>query len=72
MIEFDSDAGPIQCTMQQYIDAKTKDLREFGYPDLTKEHVEQQLQYVLEGRRPLDVIGHFIKGDNPKEIKESE
>jgi len=69
MIEFECNENTVRCTMQQYIDAKTKDLREFGYSNLTPEHVEQQLQYVLEGRKPLDVIGNFIEGDNPKEME---
>ena len=68
MIEFESNDSTVRCTRQEYIAAKTKDLQEFGYPDLTEEHVSTQLEYVLTGQRPLDIIGHFIDSDNPEEL----
>lgn len=67
MIEFESNDITIRATRQQYIEAKTKDLQEFGYPHLTQAHVETQLEYVLTGRRPLDIIGSFIESDSVKE-----
>ena len=68
MIEFESNESTIRATIQQYVEAKTKDLQEFGYPDLTQEHVRTQLEYVLTSRRPIDIIGSFIEADNVKEV----
>jgi hypothetical protein len=45
-----------------YVAAKTKDLREYGYSGLTEDAVSEQLLKVLEGEKP-DVIGMFIKND---------
>jgi len=69
MIEFENNDNMGRCTRQEYIEAKTKDLQEFGYPNLTQKHVEIQLEYVLMGRMPIDVIGHFIAGDNVREVE---
>lgn len=59
-----------------YIKAKTKQLREFGYPTLTEKAVADQLDLVLAGKKVgtgLDVIGAFIEGDidfgTPKKTK---
>jgi hypothetical protein len=49
-----------------YIAAKTKQLREFGYADLSEKAVADQLDLVLAGKKVgtgLDVIGGFIEGD---------
>jgi len=69
MIEVESNKNAIRCTIQQYIDAKTKDLREFGYTNLDQKTVRKQLDLVLAGKPPTDVIGHFIADDNPKEVE---
>lgn len=47
---------------EAYIVAKTKDLIEFGYTDLTNKTVEEQLEKVLKGEE-LSIIGKFIEGD---------
>lgn len=46
----------------EYIAAKTKDLREFGYMTLTEEAVSTQLERILAGKE-TDVIGAFMKDD---------
>lgn len=46
-----------------YVKAKTKDFREFGYPSLTEEEVSEQLDVVLSGKGTLTVIGHFMKDE---------
>ncbi len=55
---------------KDYIRAKTKDLIEFGYSDLTEEEVEHQLTKI-EGKETflnsLSVIGLFIQDDICKE-----
>lgn len=45
---------------EAYVKAKTKQLREFGYSDLSKEHVSEQVDAVLSGTS-LSVIGMFMK-----------
>lgn len=47
---------------QNYIDAKTRGLREFGYDTLAEGEVSEQLNQVLSGGN-LSVIGHFIMSD---------
>ena len=49
-----------------YIKAKTAQLKEFGYSDLTEQTVEGQLKLILSGK-PLNVIGKFIEDDIVKE-----
>lgn len=46
----------------EYIRQKTRDLRDFGYPNLTEDEVREQLEKVLKGEK-LNVIGMFIEGD---------
>lgn len=49
-----------------YVKAKTKQLREFGYTDLTEKTVDEQVTAVLEGKELMEgmtVIGGFIKGE---------
>lgn len=51
---------------EAYVKAKTKQLREFGYNDLTEEHVNEQVDAVLEGKKfgaGLTVIGVFMEGE---------
>jgi len=46
----------------KYIYAKTKDLQEFGYSQLTGDTVKEQLEKILNGEK-LSVIGQFMKDD---------
>lgn len=48
-----------------YIKAKTKDLIEFGYKNLTEEDLAEQLDKVLSNSpdSELNVIGFFVKSD---------
>ena len=56
--------GNIQsvCVMD-YVDAKTKDLKEFGYTSLTEESVTKSVKRILNREKLIDVIDHFIKDD---------
>lgn len=47
-----------------YIVAKTRQLREFGYGNLSEDEVRLQLDLVLAGKtEDLTVIGQFIQDD---------
>lgn len=51
---------------KHYVTAKTRQLREFGYKDLTEQEVDEQITAALEGKellKGLTVIGGFIKGE---------
>lgn len=55
---------------EDYVRAKTKALREFGYATLTEEETERQVQAVLDMKeltKGLDVIGHIMKDDIVKD-----
>lgn len=45
-----------------YVRAKTKQLREFGYSDLTEDHVSEQIDAILLDK-DLTVIGFFMKDE---------
>ena len=47
---------------KDYITAKTKALKEFGYTNLTEKEVAEQLDKILKGEK-LSVIGMFMEGD---------
>jgi hypothetical protein len=47
---------------KDYIKAKTKQLIEFGYPDLTEAEVRDQLVAISKGEE-LSVIGKFMEDD---------
>jgi hypothetical protein len=47
---------------KDYITAKTKALKEFGYTSLTEKEVSEQLDKILKGEE-LSVIGMFMKDD---------
>lgn len=53
-------------TIGQYVKAKTKALREFGYTSLTEAEVLKQLVRIKKGK-PLTVIGEFMKPDLKEE-----
>lgn len=57
-----SGRGNLLVNKEDYIRAKTGDLREFGYNDLTEEDVSAQLEAILAGEQ-LDIIGKFIEKD---------
>ena len=46
-----------------YIKAKTKDLIEFGFRGLTEDEVLDQVNKILDGYKPLSIIGHLCKKD---------
>jgi hypothetical protein len=46
----------------KYISAKTKELQEFGYTDLTEKTVAEQLEKMLK-KEKLNVIGMLIEKD---------
>lgn len=50
---------------KRYIQAKTKDLINFGYPDLTEATIEKELENLLAGGKWTDVVGGFIEADKP-------
>lgn len=45
-----------------YVRAKTRQLREFGYSNLTEDEVNTQITAILDGKL-LDVIGMFMKDE---------
>lgn len=45
-----------------YVTAKTKQLREFGYPRLLESEVSAQLDKIL-AKKPLNVTGKFMEDD---------
>jgi len=47
---------------EDYIVARTKDLKEFGYSSITENDVRSQLEKVFKGE-VLSVIGLFIEDD---------
>lgn len=50
----------------QYVRAKAKQLREFGYDNLTEADVDEQIDALLAGKPlggGLTVIGMFMKGE---------
>lgn len=49
-----------------YVAAKTKQLQEFGYPSLSEQHVNEQIDALLAGKtlsNGLTVIGGFMKDE---------
>lgn len=57
----DSDEQKLVST-EDYIRAKTKTLKEFGYETLTQNEVREQLTKIL-AKENLSVIGMFMKDD---------
>lgn len=53
---------PVEVNKDAYITAKWKDLREFGYTNLTRDEVASQVDKILNGEE-LNVIGKFMKSD---------
>lgn len=46
-----------------YIKLKTKDLKEFGYTNLSENEVAEQVEKILKKEGGLSVIGMFCKDD---------
>lgn len=49
-----------------YVRAKTKQLREFGYGNLDESAVKDQLKLLLAGKKWTDIIGGFMEKDKPQ------
>lgn len=50
----------------KYVKAKTKQMREFGYPSLTEQECDNQITALLAGKefgKGLTVIGMFMEGE---------
>lgn len=62
-IKLDLDGRIVSVTKEQYIKAKTKDLKNFGYESLTEKEVGDQLSKVLASDKNLSIIGMFIEKD---------
>lgn len=54
---------------RDYVRAKTKDLRQFGYESLKESEVEEQLLRLLNGKNWSNVIGGFIERDKPQTVE---
>lgn len=54
---------PRTVARKDYVTAKTKQLREFGYEDLSEADVSEQLDKVLANDSKLTVIGIFMKDE---------
>jgi len=65
-IKIDLDGRIVNVDKEQYISAKTKDLKEYGYESLTRQDVANQLEKVIKGEE-LDIIGMFIEKDIVKD-----
>lgn len=51
---------------EAYVKAKTKQLREFGYPTLTEDETDAQVSALLDRKefgKGLTVIGMFMEGE---------
>ena len=61
-IKVDLEGQVVTITKEKYIKAKTKDLKNFGYANLTEKDVADQLEKVIN-KETLSVIGMFIEKD---------
>lgn len=60
------DDPPRTVSVDDYVKAKTKALREFGYASLTEADAREQLEHVLAGHdmsNGLTVIGMFMRDE---------
>lgn len=62
-INIDLDGKIIKVQVCDYISAKTKDLIEFGYSNLTEEQVLNSIRRILNKEKLTDIIDNFIKDD---------
>lgn len=65
-IIIDRDGRSATVDKAAYITAKTKQLREFGYPELTEDEVAKELEGLLAGKQWTTVIGGFVESDKPR------
>ena len=56
------DGDELECLASRYIQIKTKQLREFGYPFITEKMVMDQLLNILN-KEQLTMIGLFMKNE---------
>lgn len=54
---------PHRVQVMDYVDAKTKELQEFGYKKLTNEQVLKSVKRVVHKEKLIDVIDQFVKQD---------
>lgn len=54
---------PVKVQVSDYVTAKTKDLKEFGYNNLTEDQVLNSVRRVVNKEKLIDVIDHFISHD---------
>ena len=67
-IQIELEGEEVVVAKKDYVAAKTKDLKEFGYNNLTEQEVEVQLDKIMSGEK-TDVIGGFIERDNPQKAE---
>lgn len=63
-MKFKIDGKSVECDRAAYVKAKTKQLREFGYPSLTEREVNEQIDCLIAGKtlgNGLTVIGKFME-----------
>ena len=53
----------IICSVMDYATAKVKELREFGYTDLTEKSVQESVWRIVKGEKHKDIIDKFIVDD---------
>lgn len=53
----------VETTVSDYAVAKAKDLREFGYADLTEKSVVDAVFAIVSGEKTTDIIAAFIEED---------
>ena len=63
MINVKINYEPHSVQVMEYVTAKTKDLKEFGYGSLTEEQVLNSVKRVVNKEKLIDVIDHFVKDD---------
>lgn len=52
----------MKATKAQYIKSFVRSMKD-SYPSLTEEYAMTQLELLLKGEKPKNVIGMFIEGD---------
>jgi len=62
-MNIDRDGITIKVQICDYVEAKTKDLQEFGYKTLTEESVLNSVRRVLNREKLVDVIDRFVEHD---------
>ena len=63
-MKFNIDGKIMDVPRAAYVKAKTKQLREFGYPSLSESEVDAQIDALIQGKQLSDgltVIGKFME-----------